>query len=220
MKLPALRVNYRRARPQVASLEQWEQPADWTATLAEIAPVVVEKVQVGSPAAKRMSQPNGLPIFSIATTIWFVGWLGKTWAIWPGTRTFTAACGSAASRAMISSAICIRRILAAFGATSAEQWNNFALGVAFGGVDPVGSIPGDIDRVTSANVRENNRIAGVGFVAGLYHLGATHDATQPQPAVAPVPRVDPHELQILLWNGDPSGARVAPMWRALPVVRG
>ena len=53
MKLPALRVNYRRARPQVASLEQWEQPADWTATLAEIAPVMVEKVQVGSPAAKR-----------------------------------------------------------------------------------------------------------------------------------------------------------------------
>ncbi len=53
LKLPALRVNYRRARPQVAALEQWEQPADWTATLAEIAPVVVEKVQVGSPAAKR-----------------------------------------------------------------------------------------------------------------------------------------------------------------------
>ena len=45
MKLPALRVNYRRDRPQVASLDQWEQPADWTATLAEIAPVVVENVQ-------------------------------------------------------------------------------------------------------------------------------------------------------------------------------
>ena len=44
MKLPALRVNYRRDRPQVASLDQWEQPADWTATRAEIAPVVVEKV--------------------------------------------------------------------------------------------------------------------------------------------------------------------------------
>ena len=44
VKLPAQRVNYRRARPQVASLEQWEQPADWTATRAEIAPVVVEKV--------------------------------------------------------------------------------------------------------------------------------------------------------------------------------
>ena len=45
VKLPVLRVNYRRARPKVASLEQWEQPADWTATLAEIAPVVVENVQ-------------------------------------------------------------------------------------------------------------------------------------------------------------------------------
>lgn len=28
-------------------------------------------------------------------------------------------------------------------------------------------------------------------------------------------RVDPHQLQLLLWNGDPSRAAVAPMWRAL-----
>ncbi|MBX3746282.1 MAG: IS66 family insertion sequence element accessory protein TnpB [Verrucomicrobiae bacterium] len=28
-------------------------------------------------------------------------------------------------------------------------------------------------------------------------------------------RVDPHELHLLLWNGDPSRAVVAPMWRAV-----
>jgi len=31
----------------------------------------------------------------------------------------------------------------------------------------------------------------------------------------PTVRVDPHQLQLLLWNGDPSSARTAPMWRAL-----
>jgi transposase len=28
-------------------------------------------------------------------------------------------------------------------------------------------------------------------------------------------RVDPHQLHLLLWNGDPTGAQTAPMWRAL-----
>lgn len=28
-------------------------------------------------------------------------------------------------------------------------------------------------------------------------------------------QVDPHQLQLLLWNGDPSRAAVAPMWRAV-----
>ena len=31
-------------------------------------------------------------------------------------------------------------------------------------------------------------------------------------------RVDPHQLQLLLWNGDPTRASAAPMWRALPAV--
>ena len=39
-------------------------------------------------------------------------------------------------------------------------------------------------------------------------------------AGAPAAKVDPHELQMLLWNGDPSGARAAPMWRALSVAGG
>jgi hypothetical protein len=53
VKLPALRVNYRRARPKTPSLEQWEEPPTWTASLAEITPVRLEKMQAGSPAAKR-----------------------------------------------------------------------------------------------------------------------------------------------------------------------
>jgi transposase len=30
-------------------------------------------------------------------------------------------------------------------------------------------------------------------------------------------RVEPHQLQVLLWNGDPSRAPAAPMWRAVAV---
>jgi transposase len=28
-------------------------------------------------------------------------------------------------------------------------------------------------------------------------------------------RLDPHQLQLLLWNGNPEHIRIAPMWRAL-----
>ena len=30
-------------------------------------------------------------------------------------------------------------------------------------------------------------------------------------------QVAPHQLQLLLWNGDPSRAAAAPLWRAVPV---
>jgi len=30
-------------------------------------------------------------------------------------------------------------------------------------------------------------------------------------------RLDPHQLHLLLWNGDPAQAKAAPMWRAVPV---
>ena len=53
VKLPALRTQFRRVRPKVAALEQWEEPPIWTASLAEIAPVRLEKIQAGSLAAKR-----------------------------------------------------------------------------------------------------------------------------------------------------------------------
>ena len=32
---------------------------------------------------------------------------------------------------------------------------------------------------------------------------------------APARRLEAHQLQLLLWNGDPSGARTAPLWRPL-----
>lgn len=31
-------------------------------------------------------------------------------------------------------------------------------------------------------------------------------------------RLDPHELHLLLWNGDPSRANAAPLWRRVEVV--
>ena len=53
VQLPALRTQFRRVRPKVASLEQWEEPPSWTASLGQIAPVRLEQIQAGSPAAKR-----------------------------------------------------------------------------------------------------------------------------------------------------------------------
>ena len=53
VKLPALRTQFRRVRLKPTSLEQWEEPPTWTALLAELAPVRLEPVEAGSPAAKR-----------------------------------------------------------------------------------------------------------------------------------------------------------------------
>jgi hypothetical protein len=53
VKLPALRTQFRRVRPKVAGWGQWEEPPAWEASLAEIAPVRLEKIQAGSPTAKR-----------------------------------------------------------------------------------------------------------------------------------------------------------------------
>ena len=53
VKLPTLRTQFRRVRPKPTSLEQWEEPPTWTALLAELAPVRLEQVEAGSPAAKR-----------------------------------------------------------------------------------------------------------------------------------------------------------------------
>lgn len=55
VKLPPLRVNLRRARPAVSSWAQWQEPQAWTGSLAELTPVRLEKIQAGSPAAKRLA---------------------------------------------------------------------------------------------------------------------------------------------------------------------
>ena len=53
VKLPLLRTQFRSVRPKVAWLGQWEQPPSWTASLAEISPVRLEKIQAGTAPAKR-----------------------------------------------------------------------------------------------------------------------------------------------------------------------
>jgi hypothetical protein len=53
VKLPALRTQFRRKRPVVRQLEGWEEPSRWVASLGQIAPVRLEKVQAGSAEAKR-----------------------------------------------------------------------------------------------------------------------------------------------------------------------
>ena len=53
VQLPVLRVQYRSARPQVAALAHWQEPPAWSAALAAVAPVRLEPVQAGTPAARR-----------------------------------------------------------------------------------------------------------------------------------------------------------------------
>ncbi|MBX3735011.1 MAG: IS66 family insertion sequence element accessory protein TnpB [Verrucomicrobiae bacterium] len=56
---------------------------------------------------------------------------------------------------------------------------------------------------------------GQGFWLFQKRLSAGAFAWWPE-ATGPAARLEVHQLQMLLWNGDPSGARAAPMWRALP----
>jgi len=37
----------------------------------------------------------------------------------------------------------------------------------------------------------------------------------PQSGGQPARGLDPHELQLLLWNGNPTGAKTAPLWRRI-----
>ena len=53
IRLPELQVHQRREMRRVPQWPQWQEPAAWTATLQEISPVGVERVEAGSPAAKR-----------------------------------------------------------------------------------------------------------------------------------------------------------------------
>lgn len=53
IKLPRLRTQFRSIKSKPASLEQWKEPPTWTASLAEVAPVRLEKIEPGSQAARR-----------------------------------------------------------------------------------------------------------------------------------------------------------------------
>jgi len=53
VRLPELQVHMRRVRRRVPLWPDWQEPPAWTASLPEISPVRVERVEAGSPAAKR-----------------------------------------------------------------------------------------------------------------------------------------------------------------------
>jgi transposase len=57
---------------------------------------------------------------------------------------------------------------------------------------------------------------GQGFWLCQKRLSQGRFAWWPQPTAGQTLRVDPHQLHLLLWNGDPSRAHAAPLWR--PVV--
>ena len=58
---------------------------------------------------------------------------------------------------------------------------------------------------------------GQGFWLCQKRLSAGRFAWWPAVGAAPTLQVAPHQLQLLLWNGDPSQAAAAPLWRAVPV---
>ena len=39
----------------------------------------------------------------------------------------------------------------------------------------------------------------------------------PKPGASAALRLEPHQLHLLMWNGDPAKAHAAPLWRAVPV---
>lgn len=53
VRLPELQVHMRRAMRRVPSWPDWQEPPAWTASLPEISPVRVERIEAGSPAAQR-----------------------------------------------------------------------------------------------------------------------------------------------------------------------
>lgn len=56
---------------------------------------------------------------------------------------------------------------------------------------------------------------GQGFWLCQKRLSAGRFAWWPEAPDGCIHRVDPHQLHLLLWNGDPSRALAAPMWRAV-----
>lgn len=54
---------------------------------------------------------------------------------------------------------------------------------------------------------------GQGFWLCQKRLSQGRFTWWPRSGEAGVCRVDPHQLHLLLWNGDPSSAQTAPLWR-------
>lgn len=56
---------------------------------------------------------------------------------------------------------------------------------------------------------------GQGFVLYQKRLSAGRFGWWPQRGEQPVLALDAHQLQVLLWNGNPLEVKTAPMWRRL-----
>jgi transposase len=56
---------------------------------------------------------------------------------------------------------------------------------------------------------------GQGFWVAQKRLSAGKFAWWPGSAEHETVRLDPHELHLLLWNGDPSSAKAAALWRPI-----
>jgi len=56
---------------------------------------------------------------------------------------------------------------------------------------------------------------GQGFWLCQKRLSNGRFSGWPQAAEGKTLRLDPHQLHLLLWNGDPHSAKTAPMWRAV-----
>jgi transposase len=54
---------------------------------------------------------------------------------------------------------------------------------------------------------------GQGFWICQKRLSQGRFTGWPQPGAGISLRLDPHQLHLLLWNGDPSRAQAAPLWR-------
>ena len=59
---------------------------------------------------------------------------------------------------------------------------------------------------------------GQGFWICQKRLSQGRFTGWPAPGSGTVLRLDPHQLHLLLWNGDPTQAQAAPLWRRVPTV--
>lgn len=59
---------------------------------------------------------------------------------------------------------------------------------------------------------------GQGFWLCQKRLSAGRFRAWPKSAAEAALRLDPHQLHLLLWNGDPARVPAAPLWRRVPVL--
>ena len=61
---------------------------------------------------------------------------------------------------------------------------------------------------------------GQGFWICQKRLSQGRFQSWPQPGSGTALRLEPHQLHLLLWNGDPLQAQAAPLWRRVPTAEG